>query len=113
MSRIDGYRPRRMDIVRRLIYRSAQRMYGGSLEPTRVTAHHQPLLLGYSALALSHQRFSRAVPMRLKELAMLRTAQLTGCEWCLDFGSRLAADAGIPEADLRELSLLALLGAVR
>lgn len=105
MSRIDGYRPRRVDFVRRVVYRSAQRLYGGSLEPTRVMAHHKPLLLGYSALALSHQSFSRAVPVRLKELAMLRTAQLTGCEWCLDFGSRLAADAGVPAEDLRELSL--------
>jgi AhpD family alkylhydroperoxidase len=105
MSRIDGYRPRRADVVRRVIYRSAKRLYGGSLEPTRVTAHHKPLLLGYSALAFSHDRFSRAAPMRLKKLAMLRTAQLTGCEWCLDFGSRLAADAGVPVQDLRELSL--------
>jgi AhpD family alkylhydroperoxidase len=105
MSRIDGYRPRRVDFVRRVVYRSAQRLYGGSLEPTRVMAHHKPLLLGYGALALSHQSFSRAVPVRLKELAMLRTAQLTGCEWCLDFGWRLAADAGVPVQDLRELSL--------
>jgi AhpD family alkylhydroperoxidase len=35
---------------------------------------------------------------------MLRTAQLTGCEWCLDFGSWLAQNAGVPEDDLRELT---------
>jgi AhpD family alkylhydroperoxidase len=45
------------------------------------------------------------VAERYKNLAMLRTSQLIGCEWCLDFGSKLAQDAGVPEADLRELSL--------
>lgn len=105
MSRVAGYRLRRVDPLRRLVFRSARRMYGSSLEPTRVVAHHKPLLLGYSAVALSHSRFARSLPMRLKELAMLRAAQLMGCEWCLDFGSRLAADAGVPEEDLRELAV--------
>jgi AhpD family alkylhydroperoxidase len=35
---------------------------------------------------------------------MLRTAQLVGCEWCLDFGSYLAQRSGCPEDKLRELS---------
>jgi AhpD family alkylhydroperoxidase len=79
-------------------------MYGRALEPTQVVAHHRPLLLGYGALSLAAERFSHSVPERLKHLAMLRTGQLVGCEWCLDFGSKLAQDSGIPEADLRELS---------
>ena len=105
MSRVPGYRPRRRDLLRRLVYRSARRMYGSSLEPTRVIAHHRPLLLGYCGVSLSHEVFSRALPARPKKLAMLRAAQLMGCEWCLDFGSRLAADAGIPSDDLRALAM--------
>ncbi|MGI8863705.1 MAG: carboxymuconolactone decarboxylase family protein [Solirubrobacteraceae bacterium] len=85
-------------------YASARRMYGRPLEPTGIVAHHKPLLAGYSALALASDRFSHSVPKRLKELAMLRTAQLVGCEWCLDFGSKLAQDAGVPADDLRDLS---------
>jgi AhpD family alkylhydroperoxidase len=104
MSRLAGYRPRRLDLLRRAIYRSAATLYGSSLEPTRVVAHHTPLLVGYSAVALSHERYARSVPARYKSLAMLRAAQLMGCEWCLDFGSRLAADGGVPEDDLRGLS---------
>jgi AhpD family alkylhydroperoxidase len=102
MTRIEPARPR--GIVRRLSYWSAKRMYGATLEPTRVVAHHRPLLLGYGAVALAQERFSRSVPARLKELAMLRAAQLMGCEWCMDFGSRLARDAGVPEDDLRALA---------
>jgi AhpD family alkylhydroperoxidase len=105
MSRIAPARPRGLDLVRRVVYRSSKWMYGSVPEPASVTAHHRPLLLGYSAVALAHERFSRRVPSRLKELAMLRAAQLVGCEWCLDFGSRLAADGGVPEEHLRALSV--------
>jgi AhpD family alkylhydroperoxidase len=44
------------------------------------------------------------VDFELKNLAMLRSAQLVGCEWCLDFGSYLAQQAGTPEGKLRELA---------
>jgi AhpD family alkylhydroperoxidase len=104
MARLQPAQPRGLDPIRRLTYFSAKRMYGSPLEPTTIIAHHRPLLLGYGAIALAGERFSKAVDRRLKNLAMLRTAQLVGCEWCLDFGSKLAQDAGVPEAELRELS---------
>jgi AhpD family alkylhydroperoxidase len=78
-------------------------MYGRPMEPTRVVAHHPRLLFGYGMVAMSADR-SSAVDRELKHLAMLRTAQLTGCEWCLDFGSYLAQRSGCAEAKLRELA---------
>jgi AhpD family alkylhydroperoxidase len=104
MARLQPAQPRGLDPVRRLTYAFAKRTYGSTLEPTRIIAHHRPLLVGYGALALAGDRFSNTVDQRLKSLAMLRTAQLVGCEWCLDFGSKLAHDAGRSEQDLRELS---------
>jgi AhpD family alkylhydroperoxidase len=104
MPRLAPAVPRGIDPIRRLTYLSARRLYGRALEPTRIVAHHRPLLLGFGALALAGDRFSNSVRQRHKDLAMLRTAQLVGCEWCLDFGSKLAHDAGVPEDDLRELS---------
>lgn len=80
-------------------------MYGRRLEPTGVLAHHKPLLLGIGTAELAAARYSRAVEDRYKHLAMLRAAQLIGCEWCLDFGSWLATRGGVPEEKLRELSL--------
>jgi AhpD family alkylhydroperoxidase len=74
------------------------------MEPAGVIAHHRPLLLGYGAMGMAFEKFAHTVEARLKHLAMLRTAQLTGCEWCLDFGSKLAQDSGVPVDDLRELS---------
>lgn len=104
MSRLSHATPHGLDPVRRLSYSSARRMYGRTMEPTRAIAHHRPLLLGYGALTLSLERFSHKVEDRLKNLAMLRVAQLVGCEWCLDFGSRLALDSGRSEQQLRELA---------
>jgi AhpD family alkylhydroperoxidase len=104
MTRLPPITLQRTDLLRRLVLRSEQRLFGQRLQPTSVIAHSRPSMIAYGAVALCHERFAKTVPARLKSLAMLRTAQLIGCEWCLDFGSRLAQDGGVPEADLRELS---------
>jgi 4-carboxymuconolactone decarboxylase len=40
---------------------------------------------------------------RLKELAVLKAAQLSGCEWCMDFGSALVRTQGIRDDEMRAL----------
>ncbi|HWF55587.1 MAG TPA: carboxymuconolactone decarboxylase family protein [Solirubrobacteraceae bacterium] len=104
MSRLEPRRPHGPDLLRRMTFRWGRRMYGADLVPSSIIAHSKPSLLGYGAVGLAHEK-STSVPTRYKSLAMLRTAQLTGCEWCLDFGSRNAQDGGIPAEDLKELSL--------
>src|SRR5690349_16679423 len=104
MPRLEPRRPRGLDLLRRLTFRSAKMMYGASLEPTEIVAHSKPSMLGIGMFALFQERWSKALGHRYKSLAMLRTAQLAGCEWCLDFGSKLAQDSGIPAEDLRELA---------
>jgi AhpD family alkylhydroperoxidase len=88
--------------VVRLAYRVSRRRYGEVVDPMRVFAHHPTVLAGYSALELASER-SQRVDRRLKHLAEIRAAMISGCEWCLDFGSAISADAGVSEADLREL----------
>ena len=104
MSRLDPARPHGLDPIRRLTFAAARRMYGRPLEPTTIVAHHPPLLAGYGAITLASERFSHSVDEHLKSLAMLRAAQLVGCEWCLDFGSWLAQRSGLAEQKLRELN---------
>jgi AhpD family alkylhydroperoxidase len=103
MPRLQPAEPHGLDLFRRLTFRSAKRTYRRPMEPIRVLAHHRKLLFGYGMVAMSSER-SSAVDRELKHLAMLRAAQLTGCEWCLDFGSYLAQRSGCPEAKLRELA---------
>lgn len=104
MSRLKPAEPHGVDLLRRLTYRTGRRMYGRDLEPSGVLAHHRPLLFGVGVASLAFERHSRAVDQHLKHLAMLRTSQLAGCEWCLDFGSYLAQQAGASAEQLRELS---------
>ena len=104
MTRLSPATPRGLDPLRRVSDATAKRRFGRPLEPSGVIGHHRPLLAGYSAFALAGERYAKAVDPQLKNLAMLRTAQLIGCEWCLDFGSHLARETGAPEAKLRQLS---------
>lgn len=103
MGRIEPAKPRGLDPIRRLTRLYTKRAYGRTMEPAEVWAHRRRLLLGLSAAGLAVEK-SKLLPTRLKELALLRTAQVAECEWCLDFGSKLAQDAGVPADDLRELS---------
>ena len=104
MPRLQPVEPHGIDLVRRLTFRTGRRMFGRELEPSAVLAHHKPLLLGVGLTSMALERYSKCVDEHLKNLAMLRTSQLIGCEWCLDFGSYLAQQAGTPEEQLRELS---------
>ncbi len=104
MARLKPATPHGIDLVRRLTYAAAKRMYGTTLEPTEIIAHHRPLLVGYGALSVASERYAKSIDKHLKQLAMLRSAQLIGCEWCLDFGSKLALQSGAPEEQLRDLS---------
>jgi AhpD family alkylhydroperoxidase len=79
-------------------------MYGRETHPLQIVAHHRPMMIGLGAVSIADERFSHAIDEHLKHLARLRTAQLVGCEWCVDFGSYLAQKAGQREDQLRELS---------
>jgi AhpD family alkylhydroperoxidase len=103
MSRLEPAEPHGPDLIRRYAYRTARRTYGRQLEPMQVLAHHRPLLLGVGVASLALERHSKSVDEHLKQLAMLRTSQLVGCEWCLDFGSYLAQQAGLSDEQLRDL----------
>src|SRR5579884_1727795 len=104
MPRLRPAEPKGLDPVRRLTFSIAKRTYGREMEPTRIMAHHRPLMAGLGVLSMTDEFFSHAVDEQLKHLARLRAAQLIGCEWCLDFGSYLAQKSGIRHEKLRALS---------
>lgn len=91
-----------------LIARAARaygrRNYGEELAPTDAFLHHKRLLLGYGAFELSVLG-SHRVDERLKLLAEMKAAAVVGCEWCMDFGSKLSRDEGIPDRQLHELPI--------
>jgi alkylhydroperoxidase family enzyme len=94
--------PRKSGAFARLLCWYGRRRYGRELAPAGVYAHHPLLALGYGAFETTVERAHR-VPERLTMLAELKASTLVNCEWCMDFGSRLARDSGLSEDQLREL----------
>jgi AhpD family alkylhydroperoxidase len=80
----------------------ARRMFGQEPDPVGVTAHHPGLLRAYVGFEWELSRASR-VDERLKNLAELKAAALTGCEYCLDIGSAIARKAGVTREQLTDL----------
>jgi AhpD family alkylhydroperoxidase len=60
-------------------------------------SHHPGLLRGHAAMEVALDR-SHHVDARLKALGATKAAQITGCEWCIDFGSALLERYGYSES---------------
>lgn len=100
--RIAGVPQARASIAARMAYSYSRREYGQVMDPTRVYAHHTPIMLGYGALEYATLKADR-LPHGIKTLAATKAAALAGCEFCMDIGSALATKAGVTEAQLRAL----------
>jgi AhpD family alkylhydroperoxidase len=100
-GRIAGVPARRAGPSVRYAYRQTRNKTGRVVEPVAVTAHSPMLLMGYGAMELALERADR-VDERLKAMAELKAATLTGCEFCIDIGSKLGRDHGVSERQLRE-----------
>jgi AhpD family alkylhydroperoxidase len=111
MTRIEGVRRGDAGPLTRLVLRIARRktreLTGSeperAIEPLEVFAHAPRLLLGYGTFEYATEKTHR-VDHRLKELAQLKAAALTHCEYCIDIGSTLARRAGLSEEQLLALS---------
>ena len=101
MARIDGA-PRR-GLLTRTAYAVARRRFGQVPEPMTVWAHSPRLLLTTAVQESLTERW-RALDPVLRDLVVLRAAQVIGCPWCLDFGSFLARGGGVTEQQLADLS---------
>jgi AhpD family alkylhydroperoxidase len=100
MARIDP--PRTPGLIARVAGWYSRRRFGKEMEPLDAYAHRPGLLLGYSALETAFEQSNR-LDRRLKLLAETKAATLTGCEWCIDFGSMLSRGTGVSEEQLRDL----------
>jgi AhpD family alkylhydroperoxidase len=86
----------------RMSYAIAKRRFGNVPDPMRFYAHNQKVMTAWSMHELATER-ATTVPARLKHLASMRAAMVSGCEWCLDFGSFLSKGHGVTEEEMREL----------
>jgi len=78
--------------------RQSERM----IEPLQVYAHLPGLLKGYGRLEQATAKLHR-VDERLRNLAELKAAVLTSCEYCIDLGSLIARRSGLSDEQLLAL----------
>jgi len=102
MPRIEPVSASTRDPLVRYSFREARKRVGMVPETYAVSAHHKPTFIGQSLFELTLEKAKR-VDNHLKELATLKAASVVGCEFCLDIGSFLASESGIPEQQLRDL----------
>lgn len=111
MARIPTVAARRAGWGVRLAYyftrRTLARLTGRSpervIEPLAVFAHVPPLLQAYGRLEQATARLHR-LPTRLSDLAELKAATVTRCEFCIDLGSQVARRrSGVSDAHLLAL----------
>lgn len=81
----------------------ARRRFGKVPEPFVLKALSKPVFWADIRYEMAVDRRWTAVPSRLRELAVLRSAQVIGCDWCIDFGSRISLDRGLETSTLSAL----------
>jgi AhpD family alkylhydroperoxidase len=104
MARIEGVPAERAGLLGRLAYRMARRRYGKVMEPLTVMAHHRGVMAAYGGFEMMAERTWHKLGPTVGELAVLRTATVVGCAWCVDFGSWLTQDGGMTEAKVRDVT---------
>lgn len=88
---------------RRLAYAYARRRFGKVPQPLEVQAHHLGVMTAVSTFELMLGRWNK-VPANVTMPAVLRSAQLIDCPWCVDFGGWLARSGGaLSEEELNAL----------
>jgi AhpD family alkylhydroperoxidase len=111
MARVDPISPAQAGWSIRLTYwftrRALSRLSGrrveAMIEPVQVYARIPALLRGYAKLEQSTARL-HALPDRVRALAELRAATLTGCEYCIDLGSQVARRWGMTDEQILALA---------
>jgi AhpD family alkylhydroperoxidase len=89
MARIPAVPAQDAGVLGRLVYRYAQRRLGDVPEPFGVARNHRKVFWAQLVAELAYDKAATALPPRLRELAVFRTATVVGCSWCVDFGTML------------------------
>ena len=86
----------------RIICAESRRTYRQVPDTVRVLGHHRRALLATIRHERQVARFDRLDP-NLSSLAVMASAAVIGCSWCLDFGYYLADNDGLDAAKVREV----------
>ena len=102
MAHVDGVPLRTRNPFHRFVFWMVRRKVGRMIEPVRGYALSFWVLMGHMLAELCYER-ARRLPRPLVVLAETRVSTLVHCPFCIDIGSALSREAGVPEAKLRDL----------
>lgn len=89
--------------VGRLVTWFTRRAYGGEVPDVVLTTWNHPgVFRAAAAMELGVSRLKELDP-DLKTLAVMSSAAVIGCSWCLDFGYYAAHSEGLDTSRLREV----------
>lgn len=86
----------------RLIETVSRRLYGDVPDGAYVLYHHRKVLLAFFGFERRIERWD-ALDSHLKSYAVMASASMIGCSWCLDFGYYLAHGEGLDLDKVREV----------
>lgn len=89
-------------IYGRMLSTYAKRTYGEIPDFAYVVFHHKPLTKAMLSFEGKAAKFDRLDP-NLKSYAVMASAAMIGCSWCMDFGYFMAHNEGLDEKKLRQV----------
>jgi alkylhydroperoxidase family enzyme len=112
MARIEGVPRSQASLMVKLVYRFGPRAMrkltgrdpqaGSGIEPMELWAHQPKMMMGMGRFNQA-VRGGKAVSERIRNLVELKGAQMIGCEFCVDLGSQICRNSGMPDSDLLAL----------
>ncbi|MEE2679639.1 MAG: hypothetical protein VX546_13750 [Myxococcota bacterium] len=78
MPRIEGVNDAEAGLIQRGVFRESRRRVGAVIEPLRLMAHSSAVMWAAGLFETVFKR-ARSVDPRLKDLAALKAASMTGC----------------------------------
>jgi AhpD family alkylhydroperoxidase len=91
-----------MSALSRIAQTVSRRRFGKDLGPIDAMEPNGKVLMGYAMFESMLERSTR-MDESLKHLAVMKTAAMVGCEWCIDFGTAEYLAAGMTADELRDL----------
>jgi len=91
-----------MTAFSRMAQMASRRRFGQDLGPIDAMAANNKVLMGYGFFESFLERANK-MDESLKHLAVMKTAAMVGCEWCIDFGSMLHRLDGLDVERLKHI----------
>ena len=76
--------------------------HGSGIEPVEIWAHQPKMMSGMGKFQQAVRK-GNSVDERLKYLVELKSAQMIGCEFCVDLGSQICRNSGFSDEELLAL----------